>query len=221
MPGGTGGETDRRQHGGQRGRRVVRKVPVPERVPLLVTDDRAQRVILQQQHSARRDPGCALGEGPVLVRGMHQAEAVEDDVSLPAGAGWHEPAGGEQLQPGPAVRTAVLGDHALDPAGIPPRRLVPRRRRPERRARQARCPSAPRARWDRPATGPGRTMNTATSAADIPGPGPGRRTAGNSHRPAAHQDPARGHRLIHSTPGTYACPFSTFSSISSSFSCNY
>ena len=78
-----------------------------------MTDDRAQRVILQQQHSARRDPGRALGESPVLVRGVHQAEAVEDNVSLPAGAGWHEPASGEQLQPGPAVGTAVLGDHAL------------------------------------------------------------------------------------------------------------
>ena len=49
----------------------------------------------------------------MLVRGMHQAETVEDDVSLPTGPGWHEPAGGEQLQPGPAVRTAVLGHHAL------------------------------------------------------------------------------------------------------------
>ncbi len=77
------------------------------------TNDRAQGVILQQQHSARRDPGRALGEGPVLVRGVHQAETVEDDVSLPAGAGWYEAAGGEQLQPGPAVRAAVLGHHAL------------------------------------------------------------------------------------------------------------
>ena len=86
-------------------------MPVPERVPLPVTDDRAQRVVLQQQHSARRDPGRALGEGPVLVRGMHQAEAVEDHVGLTV-VGWYEPAGGQQPQPGPAVRTAVLGDHA-------------------------------------------------------------------------------------------------------------
>ena len=60
-------------------------------------------------------------------------------------------------------------------------------------------------------------MNTATSAAGTPGQGPGRRIAGNSHRPAAHRDPARGNRLIRSTPGTYACPFLTFSSITSSF----
>ena len=61
-------------------------MPVPERVPLPAADDRAQRVILQQQHSARRQPGRTLGEGPALVRGVHQAEAVNDHVSLPAGS---------------------------------------------------------------------------------------------------------------------------------------
>ena len=51
-PGGARAEADRRQHGGQRGRRVIRQVPVPERVPLPVTDDRAQRVILKQKHAS-------------------------------------------------------------------------------------------------------------------------------------------------------------------------
>ena len=112
LPGGPRAEADGGQHGGQRGRRVVREVPMPERVPLPVPDDRAQRVVLQQQHAARRHPGRALGQGLMLVRGVHQAEAVDDHVSR-AAVGRNEPALGDQPQPGSAVRAAVLRHHAL------------------------------------------------------------------------------------------------------------
>ena len=40
---------------------------------------------------------------------MHQAEAVDDHVGRPP-VGRHEPAVGQQPQPGAAVRAAVLGD---------------------------------------------------------------------------------------------------------------
>ncbi len=79
----------------------------------MTADDGAQRVKLQQQHPARCDPGRALGQRPALVRGVHQAKAVDDHVGLPARIGGYEPASGRQVQPGPAVRAAVLVDHSL------------------------------------------------------------------------------------------------------------
>jgi hypothetical protein len=84
-------------------------VAVPERVPLPVSDDRAQRVILQQQRSARCDPRHPLGQGVALIRGVHEAEAVEDQVCWPV-IGRHQPAAGQHVQPRAAVRTPVLGD---------------------------------------------------------------------------------------------------------------
>src|SRR5271165_1896445 len=57
--------------------------------------------------------------------------------------------------------------------------------------RLAGCPWAPPARWDRSATGPGRTMTTATFAADRRDPGPGRRVAGSNRMPTTHPDRAR------------------------------
>ena len=54
-----------------------------------------------------------VGEGPALICGVHQAESVNDHVRLPAGSRRHEPASGQQAQPGPAMRAAVLGDHAV------------------------------------------------------------------------------------------------------------
>ena len=87
-------------------------MPVPERVPLAAADDRAQGVILQQQHSAGREPGRPLGQGGVLIGGMHQAEAVDDHVGFLAAVGRHQSAVGEQPQPGPAMGAAVLGHHA-------------------------------------------------------------------------------------------------------------
>ncbi len=53
---------------------------VPQRVPLPVAHDRGQRVVLQQQDPARRQPGGPLGHRRRLVGGVHQPEAVEDDV---------------------------------------------------------------------------------------------------------------------------------------------
>ena len=111
-PGGTRTEACRRQHGGQRGGRIVRVVAVPERVPLPVSDDRAQRVILQQQRSARFDPRHPLGQGAALIRGVHEAEAVEDQVRWPV-IGRHQPAAGQHAQPRAAVRAPVLGDPSV------------------------------------------------------------------------------------------------------------
>ena len=217
LPSGARVEARRRQHGGQRGRRVVGVVPVPERVPLLAAEDGAQRVILQQQHPARCHPSRALGQCAALIRGMHQAEAVDDHIGL-ARTGGQQSARGYQVQPGPAVRAAVLSHRALLPAATPRRSLVPRRRRPGRRERRARCPSAPRAQSGRPPAGPGRTKNTATSAADTRGLDPGRRTAGNSHRPVARQDPGRDDPMIHHRRGTHTCPLKSL--FSRSFTLN-
>ena len=111
-PGRARAETGRRQHRGQRGRGVVRVVPVPERVPLAAAQDGAQGVILQQQHSAGREPGRALGQGLVLVGGVHQAGAVDDHVGFLAVVRRPQPAAGQQSQPRPAVGAAILGDQA-------------------------------------------------------------------------------------------------------------
>jgi hypothetical protein len=63
-----------------RGHRVVRVVPVPQHVPLAAADNRAERVILRQQHSTWRQPGCALHDGTALIHGVHHAEVVEGSL---------------------------------------------------------------------------------------------------------------------------------------------
>ena len=199
-------EAARGQHRGQRGRRVVRVVPVPERVPLPAADDRVQRVVLQQQHSARGHPGRPLGEGRRLVRGVHQAEAVDDHIGRLAVAHRREPVASEQPQPGAAVRAAVLGDPASgrqQPCRGDPLHRVGRLG--DERGRLG-APGLLGHGRSRPPAGPDRTTSTATSAAGTPDRGPGRRTAGSSRRPAAHPDQAPDRRSAHGMPGRQARP---------------
>ena len=49
------------QHGRQGCCRVVGVVTMPQCVPLAAADDRAERVVLQEQHPAGGDPSCSLG----------------------------------------------------------------------------------------------------------------------------------------------------------------
>ena len=85
---------------------------VPERVPLPVPDDRVEGVVLQQQHAARSYPGYPLGEGRRLVRRVHQPETIKNDVGWFTRRDGRQPATSQQLQPGAAVRAAVLGHPA-------------------------------------------------------------------------------------------------------------
>ena len=68
------------EHPRQHRRRVVREVPVAQGVPAAVGHDRGQRVELQQQHTAGRGRGGALEQARALVGGVHEPEAVDDDV---------------------------------------------------------------------------------------------------------------------------------------------
>ena len=174
-----------RQHRDQCGGRVVREVPVPQRVPLPAADDRVQRVILQQQHglpghpvrrrrAQRADPPRASGRSSRRSR---------RPLAGPAGT---SPRVGEQLSQDP-------------PCGLPysattPFRQQARRRHPGHGVGRLRdeCGGLGPSRLlghgrDRPATEPGRTMSTATSAAGTRDRDPRRRTAGNNHKPAARQ----------------------------------
>ena len=60
-------------------------MPVPQRIPLPESDDRFQRVVLQQQDPAWSKPGGPLGQGGGLIGRMHQAEAVDDEIGPLAG----------------------------------------------------------------------------------------------------------------------------------------
>ena len=174
-------------------------MPVPERIPLPAPDDRIQRVVLQQQHAARGDPGDPLGQRGGLIRRVHQPETVEHHVGRIAVRHRREPAVGQQ-----APATSRRAGCRTPPPGRRrpadrPRRPAPRRRRPGRRGRPARLPAVPRAPSGRPPAEPGRTMSTATSARGTPDRARGRRTAGSSRRPAARPGrapadrPARAH----------------------------
>lgn len=106
----TWAEAGLRQHGGQRGGRVIGVVPMAQGIPLPAAQDRAQRVVLQHQHTAGRQPIRPLGQSGPLVCGMHHAEAVQDDISLPVWIRRDQSLAGQQAQPGPAVRAAVLSN---------------------------------------------------------------------------------------------------------------
>jgi RNA polymerase sigma factor (sigma-70 family) len=98
------------QHGRKSGRGVIGIVAVPQRIPLVIGDDRLQRMELQQQRAPGREPSCSLRHRRVLVRSVHQAEAVNDHVGLFIVRDRLEAAIGGQPEPGPAVRAAILGD---------------------------------------------------------------------------------------------------------------
>ena len=83
-------------------------MPVPERIPLAAPDDGIQRVVLQQQHAARGDPGHSPGERGGLIRGVHQPETVEHHIGRLTLRHRREPAASQQSQPRAAVRAAVL-----------------------------------------------------------------------------------------------------------------
>ena len=85
---------------------------VPERIPLPVPDDRVQAVVLEQQDPTRGHPRHSLGQGRRLIRLVHQPEAIEHDVGRFTRRNRREPAASQQLQPGAAVRAAVLGHPA-------------------------------------------------------------------------------------------------------------
>ena len=106
-------ETELVEHPRQHRRRVVREVPVAQGVPAAVGHDRGERVELQEQHAARRGRGGALEQARALVRGVHEPEAVDDDVGRAVVRARVLEAGGrEQVEPGAAVRAAELGDGA-------------------------------------------------------------------------------------------------------------
>ena len=79
-------------------------------VPLPVADDRVKRVELEQEHPAVPQSGGALGQRRRLVGCVHHPETVDDHVGLSVGGHRAQTAGRQQIQPGPAVRAAVLGD---------------------------------------------------------------------------------------------------------------
>ena len=83
---------------------------VAQGVPLPVADDRVEGVELEQQHPAGPQPGGALGQRRRLVRRVHHPEAVDDHVCLGVAGHLGQAAGRQQIEPGPAVRAAVLGD---------------------------------------------------------------------------------------------------------------
>ena len=55
-------------------------MPVPQRIPLTLFDDRDDRMVLQQQHPAGVGDLCAPHEGAALVWFVHDAEAVQHHV---------------------------------------------------------------------------------------------------------------------------------------------
>jgi len=81
-----------------------------ERVPLPGADDRVQGVVLQEKYPARSEASSALGKGSRLIRGVHHAEAVEDDVRFRAVIDRLKSLALQHRQPGAAVRAAVLCD---------------------------------------------------------------------------------------------------------------
>ena len=87
-------------------------MPVPQRIPLTLTDDRDDRVVLQQQHPAGFGDLCPVRESAALVWFVHDAEAVQHHVRTRRDCG--ETALGEQRDPRAAVRAAEFED------GIPP-----------------------------------------------------------------------------------------------------
>jgi hypothetical protein len=95
-------------------------VSVPQRIPLTLLHDGAERVVLEQQHSARRGRCGTIRERGPLVGLVHDAEAVQHDVR---GTGlWRHIALLEQFEPAAPVRTSEL-PHRL--SGKPPGRGDP------------------------------------------------------------------------------------------------
>jgi hypothetical protein len=67
-------------------------------------------VILQHQQSSGRNPPNSPRKSRGLVRSVHQAETVQNDIGLLSRARWQETPVGEQPEPGATVRAAVLRD---------------------------------------------------------------------------------------------------------------
>ena len=53
---------------------------VAEGIPLAQPHNRLQRVVLKQEDAPGANPGNPLGQRRRLIRGMHHAEGVDDDV---------------------------------------------------------------------------------------------------------------------------------------------
>ena len=108
-------------------------MPVPQGVPLTLSDYGDDRVVLQQQHAPRGDQLCALGKGTALVWLVHDAETVKHHVGRRRDR--PETAVGEQGDPGASVRAAEFENRfSPQPTGLgdPPDRvpgLVPQRLR--------------------------------------------------------------------------------------------
>ena len=97
------------EHADHRGRRVVRVVAQPQRVPLPPFHDRGERVEEQDERAARRHglgPGAQRG---ALVGLVHDPEAaVDDDVGGATEGHGREPVRPEPVEPGAAVWTGEL-----------------------------------------------------------------------------------------------------------------
>jgi hypothetical protein len=111
-------ESDGSQHPDQRTRRVVREMPVAQRVPLSETDDRVQRVVLQQEDALGGHPGCPLRQGDRLIRVVHHAEGIDDQVSRPLIGHGRDAALAQEAQPRAPVRARKL--ERTVPSGEPP-----------------------------------------------------------------------------------------------------
>jgi len=109
-PCGAGPQAMHGQHARKRLGGVVGVVAVPQGVPLMIPDDRLQRVVLQQERAAWREPGRSFRQRRMLVGSVHHAEAIDDHIGALIVRHRLEASVGGEPEPGAAVRAAVLGD---------------------------------------------------------------------------------------------------------------